>query len=44
MERRVVSGIVQRIEKIDKHLSFVTLSPIADEGWVETRVPVYFEL
>ena len=35
---------MQRIEKIDKHLSFVTLSPFAGEGWVETRVPVYFEI
>ena len=44
MNRTVVGGIVRQVERIDKHLSFVTLTPISDEGWSETRVPVYMEV
>ena len=44
MERTVVSGIVKKVEGIDRHLSFVTLTPIANEGWSETRVPLYMEV
>ena len=44
MKRTVVSGIVKQVESIDKHLSFVTLTPIANDGWSETRVPLYMDV
>lgn len=44
MERNIVSGIVQTIKRVDHSLSFVTLTPIYDEGWVEKTVPIYMEI
>lgn len=44
MKKTVVSGVVKRVEIVDRNLSFVTLIPMADEGYVETTIPVYMEL
>jgi len=41
MEKTVVSGIVKLVKKINKRLSFVTLTPIFNEGWSETKIPFY---
>ena len=44
MERTIVSGIVKKVEVIGRNLSFVTVLPISNEGYVETRIPVYMTL
>jgi hypothetical protein len=49
MRRDVVSGLVTLIENVDDHLSFVTLTPVrdegsGDEGWFEKRVPLYMPI
>lgn len=44
MDKEIVIGVVENVENISKILSFVTLSPIANEGWSEMRVPFYMEL
>lgn len=42
--REITTGFVEEIENVSKSLSFITLSPVADEGWNRKRVPVYMEL
>ncbi len=44
MKKIVVSGLVKKVENIHDHLSFITLTPIVDAGWTETRIPVYTEV
>jgi len=41
-DRTVDSGIVERIEKVEKYLTFVTLRPLDSDGI--KKIPLYFEI
>ncbi len=44
MRKNVESGIVAKVDQVSPNLTFLTLRPIADEGWISLTLPIYMSI